>query len=388
MPAKLDDRLAFERALLDTPEDLATWAVYADHLQQLGDPWGERVSLGLARGEASGNRFMQFHDAVVEFDQLMAAAMLGERLAGLLERPGFAATVKLERRFGVIFGARVGRVWAVRGDSPENQADREYADQVLDALLTGPAARLLSSLVLGYCDLRQACTRLAGSGSAANLRRLSLGWEVRQADGLVASLPDLGKLDALLDRLPSLRELSLAGGTRRFEHSRVERLSLTIDVAETTLLDALASAELPRLRTLELVCAATSRARDGSIGSGRVAEQFAALQAWPSFAGLEQLELVGWKVGSSSRSEALLTHVVRTLPGSRVRRLVLVLDEFDRGNAAADLLLGEASSLDALEQLDVEILDLDERMAEQLRQRFGERLRLKYTVREDWEPEG
>jgi uncharacterized protein (TIGR02996 family) len=65
MAAKLDERLTLERALLDAPDDRAAWAVYADHLQQSGDPWGERLSLALAAGESTGNRFMQLHDAVL-----------------------------------------------------------------------------------------------------------------------------------------------------------------------------------------------------------------------------------------------------------------------------------------------------------------------------------
>ncbi len=379
MPAD-DDRLKLERALLDAPDDLATWSVYADHLQQLGDPWGERLSLGLARGESSGNRYMQLHDAVVDFDRANAEAMLGEALARLLAQPGFAATVALEHRFGLVLGARVGRTWIVRGDSPENQADREYADQILDALLDGKAARLLRSLALGFCDLRSAYVRIANSGSADNLRGLAMGWEIRRASGTVASLAKLGKIDALLQALPELRELSLGGATARFDHPRVERLSLAIDTSDPTLLDALAGAKLPCLRTLELCGRAIAIASEGSVASERVAELFGEMNRRPSLAGLEQLELVGWMLGPGARVEGLLTRLGRALPGSRVRRLVL--REFGRGEAAVDLLLGEAGSLEQLDRIDVEIPGLDEPGATRLRRCFGDRLNLL-----GWEPE-
>jgi hypothetical protein len=268
----------------------------------------------------------------------------------------------------------VGRTWIVRGDSPENVADREYAEQVLDALLDGKAARLLRSLALGHCDHRRAYERVAASGSAAQLRRLALGWEIRRASGTVASLAKLGKLDALLERLPELRELNLGGATARFHHPRVERLSLTVDTSDATLLDALAGAQLPCLRSLELRCAAISIAGAGSIANERLAELFTELDRRPCLAGLEQLELVGWMLGPTTQGEGLLARIGRALPSSRVRRLVL--REFGQAPAAVDLLLGEAASFDQLERIDVEILNLEKREIRQLRRCFGDRLNL------------
>jgi uncharacterized protein (TIGR02996 family) len=42
--------LELEQAICDVPGDLRAWQVYADWLQSHGDAWGERLSLGLARG--------------------------------------------------------------------------------------------------------------------------------------------------------------------------------------------------------------------------------------------------------------------------------------------------------------------------------------------------
>lgn len=368
-----NERLALEQALLDAPEDLTGWAVYADHLQQRGDPWGERVSLGLAHGESAGERNRELLDALARYDREHAAVLLGEPLARLLDKPGFANVLVLERAFGLVLGARVGRTWIVREDSPSNRADREYAEQVLDALVSGPASRLLRSLTLGYCDRRKVYASLASSGRAAQLRRLALGWEQRSATGKVEGFAPLGELAPLLDRLPALRELALAGPTADFDHPGVERIELTIEPTDTSLLDTLADARVPNLRALELRrhpfadSPAAARASAGNSAERALAKLFGRLAGPGPLASLDQLELVGWSIEAGETP--LLTQLARALPGARVHRLGL-----RACSGSLDILLREADVLAELDRIDVDRGPDDPRMHDALQRVYGERL--------------
>ncbi|MFV8751780.1 hypothetical protein ACNOYE_14640 [Nannocystaceae bacterium ST9] len=360
-----DERSVLERALLDDPDDREAWAVYADYLQQVGDPWGERLGLGLAREQSTGNRHMQLHDATVEHDRRMAPVLLGARLADLLERPGFAATIVFERRYGLVLGARIGRTWVVQGNHPEHHVDREHAEQVLDALLDGPAARLLRSLHLAHCDRDRALARLLAASTRANLRRLGLGWEVRSNEGRVVELPEFGELDHLLASLPELRELHVGGPAGRLDHDRIERLSLVLHPTSLELFDSLERARLPRLRRLELgVC---SRGRN-SAAARRLVRLLEDLPRRPSLAGLDALGLEGWGL-TDTPGEPLLTSLLRVLPGTSLRRLALTHTEL--GMAGGQLLLDHAESLGNLERIELSRVGMGGLMVAELRRRLA-----------------
>lgn len=355
-----------EQALLAAPEDLSGWAVYADHLQACGDPWGERVSLGLAHGESLGQRHRELHDALVDYDRTHAVRLLGEPLARLLDEPGFANVLVLERAFGLMIGARIGRTWIVNEKSKSNAVDLDYAARVLAALLAGNATRLLRSLALGYCELRKALASIAASPRAAQLRRFTLGWELRRASGHVERMSPLGTLTPLLARMPALHELGLAGASEGFDHPGVARLELTIETSDATLPETLLHARLPSLRALALHCRPDTIQSPNSIAEAALLELFARLARIGG--GIEQLELVHWRVAEGRRPllGALARAEVPTL-----RRLVL--RELGEDVGALQMLADEAPAFARLERVAIDRAP-DGRLATRLREAYGERL--------------
>lgn len=362
-----DEVHPLEQALLAAPEDSSGWAVYADHLQACGDPWGERVSLGLAHGESAGQRNRELHDALVHYDREHAVRLLGEPLAALLGEPGFANVLVLERAFGLVLGARIGRTWVVNEASKSNRVDGDYAERVLAALLASSATRLLRSLTLGACNQRKAYRLIVGSPRCAGLRRFALGWELRRAGGEVDHLCPLGPIVPMLAIMPALRELGLAGPTDRFDHPGVEQLELTVETSNALLLERLPHARLPSLRRLVIHCKPRDRiGSPGSIAETALLELLASLARIG--AGIEQLELVGWMLAQGRNP--LLVQLARALPSSSLRRLSL------RGfgeDGALQLLADEALELAPLEHIEIDRVPTG-RLATRLRDAYGERL--------------
>jgi uncharacterized protein (TIGR02996 family) len=280
------ERRELERRLLDDSDDLGAWAVYADWLQAQGDPFGERIMLGLARFDAGMQASPGLFHASEAHDRKLAATLLGEHLLELLEQPAIARMVVLERRFGLVLGVRLER-W----DSPESRAPLDAEARVLAALFASSALRLLSSLELGNCRHAQACAALIAARPLAGLRRIVLGHP------RAAWHQDIHEL---LASVTELRELELCGSTSSLVpassglvHARLERLTLDLDDEEGGLMAMLADAELPALRTLVLRFRSSRSPRSAGLTLEELPGCLRVLAANPSLVGLERLELDG-----------------------------------------------------------------------------------------------
>jgi len=116
----MDDRPLLESLLADSPDDVATWQTYADHLIERGERWGDVIARACA-GKPDQLRQAEAEDAMV----------------GALD--------------GVTFTWRFGAIAALEL-APDSLADVQRRVPMADALarvLAHPAGRLVRALVLG-----------------------------------------------------------------------------------------------------------------------------------------------------------------------------------------------------------------------------------------------
>jgi uncharacterized protein (TIGR02996 family) len=127
-------REAFERAILDSPDDIAGYAAYADWLQEHDDPRGEFVAVQLAledpsRAKAQRERLKQREKELLREHE---GDWLGELAPHLLDREGSANRPRV-------------RYWWARGFLAELRVQYPTTPLV-EALASAPAARLLRKL--------------------------------------------------------------------------------------------------------------------------------------------------------------------------------------------------------------------------------------------------
>ncbi len=256
-------REAFEAALLDHWADDQAWSVYADWLLAQGDPWGQRISLDLARGSGSAaerSRVERELAALARRESLLGAK-LAARIEGVRERVGLTWS----RGFVVAASLNGGA-----GDDADLLAD-------LDALLDSPAGRFIRLVQVVVADpspperLRVVVERLRSRGAQPALHELHLvdtgarkpSTSPRSAD---QRIDDLGPLLALL---PQLRRLELRGSGvgfgRGFVHERLEYLRVGTEGLPLAALAGLPACRLPELRRLLVIHDPSGPARDASL---------------------------------------------------------------------------------------------------------------------------
>ena len=235
-----DQRDGLEARILDDPDDVAAWQVYADYLQKLGDPVGELIVLQLAAaGDPEGKTKTPAQRAFVK-----AFGKHAPRLLGTLIEHGAStkdpSAPPMIWKSGVLRRAELGPP-PVPGEllSVTPQATR------LAALLPHPAGRMLGELSIRCPDQKDA-TAVLGSLIAHRppLHELEL-----------FARADLGDVTTLWDALPGLRRVTL--GARSFElgdldlgHAkRAEFLPLSLSPRS---MRAIAAAPWPVLQRLEI----------------------------------------------------------------------------------------------------------------------------------------
>lgn len=236
--------------LVDADADGSTdaLAVYADYLQDQGDPRGTlaTVQLGLARTPKD----KALLKAERELLKSHADALLGPfaKLADLL---------KLEWRGGFIHAARIA-------NSPDRDPDIDgTADSAVEIsklvieLLDLPSARFLRALTVGIVEFDEnsydAIVKAIGKRHYPALRSLYLG----DFDGEETELSwsHIGNAQPLYAALPNLRSLHLRSGEMtlgKIVHPTLEAFTVTTGGLDRKSAKAIASAVWPSLRTLQL----------------------------------------------------------------------------------------------------------------------------------------
>lgn len=246
MAARKTSIAALERKLLDNPDALDDWLVYADALAEAGDARGELVSIGvsLARGQGNVTQLREREDALL---QAHAHAWFGE----LVEQDEWRECFGWTLRTG--FWGRI-RLWV---DYDHRDTD---LGQVLSYALAHPSAKFLRELDIGltsgdgqdsYAGCIHALTR---HGPLPSLRRMTLG-DFEYPDESEISWVQVGDVGGLWPLLTGLEQLKLQGasiilGTPRSTSLRT--LLLHTGGLPEVAGDSLGLAELPNLEHLEV----------------------------------------------------------------------------------------------------------------------------------------
>lgn len=289
-----------EKAIAEDPADLARWQVYADFLQERGDPRGELIALevkaasgDLGAASAAGRLFGKHEDRFVgpmgDYDEQLALSW----------RMGFVETARLSLTYD----------------------DREQGIsgvELVRTLLSHPSAMFLKELTLGTFDFEgendySEMLELLSDRPRPALRKLFVG--DTQPDEQEISWTRAGDLSPLSEVAPNLASLKVRAG------------SMT-----------LGGLELPRLKELVLETGGLSKASFQSVSDAD----------WPE---LESLEI--WFGSDSYGAECKVGDLEALLTGKRLPRLKrLGLRNAEFGDDLASALAG-SKLLGQIEELDL-----------------------------------
>jgi uncharacterized protein (TIGR02996 family) len=241
-----------EQAIYDAPEDLGAWQVYADWLQSEGDPWGERLSLGLAHAAAKGAPKTKLKKAIDKLDEEHRETFLGKAFAKLMKAEDFEQVAKLEWRYGFVVGVRVA--------SPEFEWEGTGPDTILRALIKSPVARFLQSIRMGLLEWQgdedsfdKGIDAVSKSGLLPSVRELFVG---DFADETEISWTDVGSVEPALLVMPNLRSLHVHGGGiglgKAVEHDKLESLLIETGGLPGAAVKAIGQCKLPSLIKMDV----------------------------------------------------------------------------------------------------------------------------------------
>jgi uncharacterized protein (TIGR02996 family) len=253
-----------EQAIYDAPEDIAAWQVYADWLQSEGDPWGERLSLGLAHAAAKGAAKTKLKKEIDKLDEQHRETFLGKAFAKL-KAEDLEQVAKLEWRYGFVMSVRVA--------APEFEWDGTSPDTILRALIKSPAARFLQSIRMGLIDWQgdedsfdKGIDAVSKSGTLPSVRELVVG---DYDDETEISWTDVGSVEPALLVMPNLRSLRVRGGGiglgKALEHDKLESIVVETGGLPGDAVKAIGKCKLPNLTKMEVWFGQKDRGAGGNI---------------------------------------------------------------------------------------------------------------------------
>lgn len=244
--------LELEAAIVDAPEDLDAWQVYADWLQSQGDVWGERLSLALQRDKAKGAAKAKLTKQIATYDETHAEALYGKTLAAMLDDPELEQVASIEAPYGLIL--------AVKVKSPQYDWKGLAPSTALAAIVKSPAAKLLRSISIGLIDyeypvnLGKGIEAISKAGKLESLRSLFIG-DFEYPEENEISWVAVGNVAKVLPVAPKLRELHLRGAEISLgvlEHPTLETLTIETGGLPGGAVASVGKAKLPELRRMEV----------------------------------------------------------------------------------------------------------------------------------------
>jgi uncharacterized protein (TIGR02996 family) len=243
-----------EQGIHDAPDDIAAWQVYADWLQSKGDPWGERLSLGLAHATAKGAEKTKLKKAIDKLDELHRETFMGKGLAKLLKNEDIEQVAKLEWKYGFVVGVRVA--------APEFEWEGTKPDAILRALIKSPVARFLQSIRIGLIEWQgdedsfdKGIDAISKSVPLLSMRELFVG-DFEYGDETEISWTDIGSVEPALLVMPNLRSLHVRGGGislgKTLEHAKLETLLVETGGLPGDAVKAIGKCNLPNLIKMEV----------------------------------------------------------------------------------------------------------------------------------------
>jgi uncharacterized protein (TIGR02996 family) len=243
-----------EAAICESPDDVSAWQVYADWLQSKGDPWGDRLSLGIAHAAAKGAEKTKLKKAIDKLDAEQRETFLGKGFAKLMNADDFDQVAKLEWKYGFVVGVRVA--------APEFEWDGTGPDTILRALVKSPVARFLQKINIGLIDWQgdedgfdKGIDAISKSGTLPSVRELFVG-DFEFPDDTEISWTDGADVEPALLVLPNLRSLHVRGGGIDFgkalEHEKLETLLVETGGLPGNAVKAIGKCKLPNLTKMEV----------------------------------------------------------------------------------------------------------------------------------------
>jgi uncharacterized protein (TIGR02996 family) len=307
--------------LFEDLDSREAWQVYADWLQQQGDPYGERIALDLQLSEVEGDAKAKLEEQIAKLDAAHRQSWMGSELAMYSAQPSYDEVVSLRWERGFIVAATI--------DDPEHA--RWFggtATTVLKALFDAPCSRFLRSL---HLHPKAPGVHPLTSTPLEALREVV----VVDPDGYwdLAHL-DIGPLGPWLSLAPRLERLEATGCgivIETLDHPRLRRLSLvTAGLPEPTV-RAIGRCRLPNLEDLEVYFGAS---RNGFEGSNDMLVDLYAAHGVPRLRrlGLLNAEFEDEIAKSLATSKLLdqLTHIDLSMGTITDAGAVAILDEVER----------------------------------------------------------
>ncbi|MFV8754877.1 WGR domain-containing protein [Nannocystaceae bacterium ST9] len=350
-----------EEVIFAAPEDPQAWSVYADWLQGEGDPWGERISLGIAHANAKGAEKTKLKKAIDKLDEQHSEHFFGKALAKLMTAEDFEQVAKLDWQYGFVVGIRVA--------APEFEWSGTGADTILRAVVKSPAGRFLRSVALGLIDfdgegdLGKGIDALSKSGTLAAMRDLFVG--DFESDETEISWVEVGDVDKLLTVMPNLRSLKVRGGAiglgKALEHDNLVSLTIETGGLPAAAVKALAKCRLPKLESMEVWF---GQKNYGSGGTIKMLE--------PLFTGEGVPKLVHLGLMNCEFEDEIAIRLAKSPLLARLKSLDLSMGTLrDVGGQA---ILDAIESFEQLESLDLSHNYMTDKVAKALQKKLGKRV--------------
>jgi uncharacterized protein (TIGR02996 family) len=351
-----------EQAIFDAPEDPQAWSVYADWLQGQGDPWGERITLGIAHAAAKGAEKSKLKKAIDKLEEAHREHFFGKTLAKLMDNEDFEPVGKLEWQYGMIVGIRVA--------APEFEWSGTKPDGILRAVVKSPAGRFLRSVRLGLVEndgegnVGKGIDALAKSGTLKAMRDLFVG-DFEYPDESEISWVEIGDVDKLLTVMPDLRSLRVRGGYiglgKALEHAKLESLLIETGGLPSPAVKAIGKCRLPELKRMEVWFGQKNYGGDGNIKM---------LEPLFTGEGLPKLEHLG--LMNAEFTDDIAIGLARSPLLARLKSVDLSMGTLR--DAGGQAILDAIDSFAHLEHLDLNHHYMSETVIKALRKALGKRV--------------
>ncbi len=326
-----------EAAIAANPDDASAYLVYADWLQQQGDPRGTLITMQHALEQAPNNTALS--EAEREYLSAHQTGLLGplaEYIDMLPERVwhlGFLSSVKVANSF-------------TRSPDHEGEEPEFAVEELIAMLLDSDSGRFLRELTVGIVTYQDndygAVMATLASQPRPLLRSLFLGDFMSEETELNWS--SLGDASALYAALPALRSLTIRNGSMQLGEIRLPELrELRIRTGgfSQANLESVLRAHWPRLEILSLQLGSSSYGSNLSLDH---------LQPLLDGVGIPAT-LRHLALGNCSFAEDLIPPLARSKVLPQLRELDLSLGTL--GNDGAALLVEHAAAFHHLVRLDL-----------------------------------
>jgi uncharacterized protein (TIGR02996 family) len=328
-----------EASINANPEDAQTYLVYADWLQQQGDPLGHQI-VEHARG---GGDYVREH----ETDMLGPLADYQDMLGRRTWQNGFLHTVSIANQFE-------------RSPMHDGKEPEFPVPELLAMVLDHESGRFLVDLTLGIVSYEEngydECMQAIGARRVPSLRTLYVGDFHSEETELNWS--NLGNAQPLYAGVPGLRSLTLRSGSMSLGHIDLPELhtfaTLTRGLKKNAI-ETIVHAPWPKLERLEL-----------QLGSSRYDSDITPNDLQPILDGKLPAGVYHLGLANYSYAHELIDMLATSAILPRLRSLDLSLGTFN--NDGAEQLIAHAKAFAHLEFIDLNESWLDHAMTARVRE--------------------